>query len=234
MDHTDRALVAIADGVWTGTVPARILGMPLTATMAVLRLGDASLLVYSPVRLTTAWRAAVSSLGRVDHLYAPNLHHHRRIGEWSADFPSARVHAPIGLARKRPDLRIDRTIDARADPALAGVVDEVVIEGCRLNESVLFHRPSRTLVVADLVHNIGRPGHPWTRCYAGLMGFYGRVALSRMIRWAAFPDRPAARRSLDRVLALPFDRVVVGHGQPVAGDAPAALARAYAWLPGSR
>ena len=48
----DDALVSFADGVWIGTEPVRILGMPLTPSMAVLRLGDGSLLLYSPVRLT--------------------------------------------------------------------------------------------------------------------------------------------------------------------------------------
>ncbi len=62
------------------------------------------------------------------------------------------------------------------------------------------------------------------------MGFYDRVALSRMIRWAAFSDRAAARRSLDEVLAQPFDRLIVGHGAPLAAGGRDALAAAYSWL----
>ena len=62
------------------------------------------------------------------------------------------------------------------------------------------------------------------------MGFYDRVALSRLIRWAAFTDRAAARRSLDEVLAQPFDGLIVGHGTPIATGGRDALAAAYAWL----
>ena len=62
------------------------------------------------------------------------------------------------------------------------------------------------------------------------MGFYDRVALSRMIRWTAFPDKAAARRSIDRLLALPFERLVVGHGTPFATGGKEALAAACAWL----
>jgi hypothetical protein len=80
------------------------------------------------------------------------------------------------------------------------------------------------------VHNIGCPPDPWTKVYAGAMGFYDRIALSRMLRWMAFHDRAAARRSVDAVLALPFDRVVVGHGAPIETGAREALAEAYAWL----
>jgi hypothetical protein len=86
------------------------------------------------------------------------------------------------------------------------------------------------VVVADLVHNIGRPQHRWTEIYTRTMGFYDRVALSRMIRWAAFTDRVAARRSLEELLAYPFDRLVVGHGTPLAAGGREALAAAYTWL----
>lgn len=72
------------------------------------------------------------------------------------------------------------------------IVDELHVDGCRLDETVLVHRPSRTLVVADLVHNVGRPDGAWARTYTRAMGFYDRVALSRMLRWAAFSDRAVA------------------------------------------
>lgn len=210
--------------------PVRFLGMRLTATMTVLRLRNGSLLLHSPVAMTPGRRAAVEALGPVAHLYSPNLYHHLRIGDWSAAFPSARLHAPPGLSRKRPDLRIDRVHGAAAEPAFAGVVDELRIEGFRLEESVLFYRPARTLVVADLVHNIGRPRHLWTQVYTRTMGFYDRVALSRMIRWTAFSDRAAARRSLDELLALPFERLIVGHGAPIATGGREGIAAAYGWL----
>jgi hypothetical protein len=195
----DDSLTPFAEGVWVDCAPVRILGTRLTATMTVLRLGDGSLLLHSPLAMTPARRAAVEALGPVAHLYAPNLFHHLRIGEWAEAFPSARLHAPRGLAAKRPDLRIDR-VHAVPEPAFAGVVDELRIEGFRLEESVLFFRHARTLVVADLVHNIGRPQHGWTKLYTRAMGFYDRAALSRMIRWTAFSDRAAARRSLDTLL----------------------------------
>jgi hypothetical protein len=233
---TDAPLAPFADGLWLSTAPVRFLGMRLTATMAVLRLADDELLVFSPVALTPERRAAVDALGQVAHLYSPNLFHHLRMAEWVAAYPAAKVHAAPGLVRKRPDLRIDRIHRAasrapiEAEPAFAGLLDEVAIEGFRLQETVLVHRPTRTLVVADLVHNIGRPQHRWTQVYTRAMGFYDRVALSRMIRWTAFSDRAAARRSLEAVLAQPFEHLVVGHGAPLRGDGRQALARAYDWL----
>ena len=219
-----------ADGVWLSAAPAGFLGLRFTSTMTVLRLSDGSLLVHSPVALTPERRRAVDSLGPVRHLYAPNVYHHLRIGDWSAAFPEARVHAPRGLARKRRDLRIDRFLGSGPEPAFAGIIDEFPIGGFRLEETALLYRPARTLVVADLVQNVGRPRHGWTRFYTQVMGFHDRVALSRMIRLAAFPDRRAARDSIDALSAAPFERLVVGHGAPVLTAAREALVEAYRWL----
>jgi hypothetical protein len=230
MVSADTTLTRFAEGVWLDTDPVSFLGLRLTATMAVIRLRDESLLLYSPVAMTPERRAAVEALGQVAHLYAPNLYHHLWIGEWSGAFPSARLHAPAGLEKKCPNLRIDRAHGTGAEPAFAGLLDELAIDGFRLRESALFYRPARTLLVADLVHNIGRPQHFWTALYTRTMGFYDRVALSRMIRSAAFSDRAAARRSLGEVLASPFDRIVVGHGTPVVVGAREALAASYTWL----
>lgn len=227
---SEEPLTPFGEGIWLSTAPVRFLGLRLTATMAVLRLRDESLLLFSPVAMTPERRAEVEALGRVAHLYSPNTFHHLFIGQWAAAFPSARVHAARGLRRKRPDLRIDRTHGEVEEPAFAEVVDEVPIRGFRLQETVLVYRPARTLVVADLVHNIGRPAHGWTQVYTRAMGFHDRVALSRVIRWTAFSDRAAARRSLDAVLSHPFEQVVVGHGAPLTKDAREAVARAYEWL----
>lgn len=223
-------LVPFTRGVWVSTEPVQFLRMRLTATMAVFRLNDNELLLYSPVAITRNRRAAIEGLGAVAHLYAPNLFHHTWVGEWASAFPSARVHAPARLANKRPDLRIDRVHSSSPEPAFANIVDELPIDGFRLDECALFHRPSRTLVVADLLHNVGRPQHRWTKLYTRTMGFYDRIALSRVIRWTGFRDKVAGRRSLDRLLQLPFDRLIVGHGKPITVGARAALSAAYSWL----
>ncbi len=227
--HAMKQPIPFADGVWLDCAPVNILGMGLTSTMTVLRLPD-GLLLHSPIPMTDERRTAVANLGPVKHLFAPNLFHHMWLNDWISAFPEARVHAPAGLAKKRPDLRIDRVHAATPEPAFEGILDEVVIEGFRLEETALFFRPQRVLVVADLVHNIGRPPGLWTKAYATAMGFYDRVALSRVIRWTSFADRKAARRSIDRLFSLDFQRLVVGHGDPIEANTQRILEAAYRWL----
>jgi hypothetical protein len=228
---TPAGIARVTDGVWIASTPVRIVGMKLASNMTVLRLSHGELLLHSPVPMTPELRVAVEALGRVAHLYAPNTFHHLWMGEWASAFPDARVHAPSALKKKRPDLRIDRAHDLAREPAFEGVLRELHIDGFRLEETVLSYEPARALVVADLVHQIGRPDDLWTVLYSRAMGFYDRVALSRVLRWTAFSDRKAARKSLDALLDHPFESVLVGHGAPVLGGAREALAAAYAWLP---
>jgi hypothetical protein len=173
----------------------------------------------------------VNKLGRVAHIYAPNLFHHLHVRSWLDAFPSARLHGPKGLESKRPDLRIDRVHGSNSEAEFSDTIDEISIAGFRLRESALFYRPAGVLLVADLIHNVGRPIGLWPQMYTRLMGFYDRVALSRIIRWTSFSDRKAARKSIDRLLALPFNCLVVGHGDTINEGAQQALSEAFAWLP---
>jgi hypothetical protein len=223
-------LTELTSSVYLASEPVSFLGLRLTATMTVVCLPGSELLVHSPIPLSERRRAAVEALGTVTHLYAPNTFHHSWIGEWSQAFPEARVHAPRALAKKRPDLRIDRAHDRDALGPLVESLDEIHIDGFLLEESVLLHRASGALIVADLVHNVGRPPHAWTKLYCRAMGFYDRVAISRMLRWTAFHDTKRAKDSIERLAACTFEHLVVGHGAPVSGGARAALLAAYAWL----
>ena len=221
-------------GVWLASDPIRIVGMKLSATMAIVRLDSDALLVFSPVRLTEARFEAVRALGRVAHIYAPNTYHHTWAAQWAEAFPEACVHGPRALSNKRKDLRIDRHHDHDALGELGRDFEEIHVDGFALEETVLVHKATGTLFVADLVHNIGRPSHWWTVAYSKAMGFYDRVAISRMIRLGAFNDRAAARDSIDRLRASSFDRLVVGHGDPMPEGAHAAIEQAYAWLGSNR
>jgi hypothetical protein len=66
------------------------------------------------------------------------------------------------------------------------------------------------------------------------MGFYDRVALSRLLRWTSFDDRAAARKSVDALLAHAYEGLIVGHGAPIASNAREVLAGATAWLTPAR
>ena len=118
--------------------------------MAVIRLSNGSLFVWSPVALSDSLSASVTALGPVRHLVAPNALHHLFLGEWKSAYPAARLYASPGLRRKREDLSFDAELSDAPEPQWAVDIDQVVLRGSfALTEVVFYHRGARTALFAD-------------------------------------------------------------------------------------
>jgi len=224
-------LERFADGVWLASAPNKYLGWQLGTRMTVLRLGDGSLLIHSPIALDDSLKREIDTLGPVGHIVAPNLFHHLHAGDATRAFPEAKLHGAAGLRKKRPDLRLDAILGQQAEPAWRDDLETLTIEGTLLDETIFWHKPSGTLVTADLIENFESADDWWTRFYLKAGGIHGKVGLSRMLR-LAFRDRKKARRDIDQVLGWDFDRVVLAHGNPIGSDGAYAFRETYAWLRG--
>lgn len=224
-------LEPVAQGLFVVAAPLTMLGLHLGTRMTVLRLPDGTVLLHSPVPISPELQGAVDAVGPVAHIVAPNLYHHLHAGAWAAAYPKAQLHAPAGLRAKRPDLRIDADLEAApSQAAFAGALQALPIAGSLLHETVLLHPESRTLISADLVENFTTSDHWLTRQYLKVAGIHGRPGLAKPLR-LLFRDRPAARRSIDAVLAQDFDRLILAHGQIIQKDAREIVRQTYAgWL----
>ena len=152
--HNGRMLKPAGPDFWLADGPAvRFLRLfPYPTRMAVARLADGGLWVWSPIALDDALAAELDAIGPVRHLVAPNKLHHLALPEWVARYPEARLHGAPGLARKRRDLAFHTELGDAPDPAWVEQIDQVVFRGSRfLEEVVFFPRPSRTALVTDLL-----------------------------------------------------------------------------------
>jgi hypothetical protein len=213
--HVVPTWIALSPGFW----------LPLRST--VLTLSGGGLAIVSPVAFDDAVAARIDALGPVELLVAPSKLHHLHVAAAHARWPKARVHAVAGLREKRRDLHIDAEIEG--ERALDADLLAIPIEGVpSFGEHVFLHRPSRTLVVTDLVFHVQASRGWLTPLVLRMMGApRGTLGQSRAWRWAA-KDRGALAASLRRVLALDFDRLVVAHGEVIETGAKAALERAMA------
>lgn len=235
MKTDDESVVSVAPDVWQVRAPALRLpgGLRLPVASTVVRLADRSLVLYSPVAFTEGQHAAIAELGDVAHIVAPNLWHHLFAKEAAERYPQAVIHAAPGLAQKRGDLKIAREL-ASADRIFGDALDVLVIDGApSLNEVVLFHRPTGTLLCADLVFNIREPEGFMSSVLLAMTGVNGKLAQSRVWRFAV-KDRTAARASIDQLLTWKVQRISPVHGDATEID-PAKLAplmtRAYGGRP---
>jgi hypothetical protein len=64
--------------------------------MAVMRLANGDLFIWSPTALTDGLRAEVDSLGKVRHLVAPNSLRHGFIADWKRSYPDANLYMHSG------------------------------------------------------------------------------------------------------------------------------------------
>lgn len=205
-------------------------GFRMPARMTALPLSDGGVALISPVPLADGVAERVDALGPVRFLIAPNLLHHLYLGAAAERWPDALVLAPRGLRKKRPDLRVDADLEDGAPAGLASTIDVVRFDGApSVDEHVFFHRPTRTLVITDLVFNVTRPEGLVAHVALFFVGCHGKLGQSRAWRFFV-KDRAAAAASAARLLDLPFEELVPAHGDVVRNDARARLAAALRWL----
>ena len=222
-------LKTLADEVWVADAPNRFYGLEFGSRMTVVRLGDGSLLLHSPIAIDQAMKTEIDALGPVRHIIAPNVYHHLHAKTASELYPSAKLHLAPGLDKKRPDMRADAILGGGQEPSWQGEIDAIPIEGYRLNETVFVHHLSRTLLCSDLLENFRTSDDWYTRVFLKLNGVHGKPGVSRALRMA-FRDKRAARKSIDAILEHPFDRIALAHGDPITHDGRETLRSGYAWL----
>lgn len=219
----------IADG---GTV--RFFGMPFPTRMTVARLADGRVWVHSPIALDAALRAEVDALGPVAELIAPSILHHLFVGAWQAAYPQAQTWAAPGLRRKCPHLRFDADLEDGAPAEWGDEIESLVFRNSHLvNEVVFHHRPSRTLILTDLIENFDAQSLGWTmRLLARLGGVLGPCGSTPRDFRASFrgAGREQARACRDRLIDWKPQRIVLAHGKCIEEDATKFLTRALSWL----
>jgi hypothetical protein len=228
-------LLQFGSEIWIADGPVTsFYGFPYPTRMAVIRLSDGSLFVWSPVVLSESLCASVEALGPVRHLVSPNALHHLFLGEWKSAFPAARMYASPRLRHKRKDLTFDVELGNAAEPDWAADVGQVVVRGSfALTEVVFFHRRSGTALFADLIQNFPRD---WFKGWRGFLARHGGIVAPNPGTpgdWrTSFLNRRAARASLETILSWPIEQVVIAHGDLPTGDGTAFVRRAFSWLVG--
>lgn len=208
------------------------LGFRYPTRMAVIRLTDGGLFIWSPVSLSPELRAAVDALGEVRFLVTPTALHYLALPEWKAAYPGAALYGAPGSRARAKQVAFDADLGEDVPPGWAGQIDQAAMRGNRIaTEIVFFHRASATLLFADLLQNFP-PGwfSGWRALIARMDGMIGPAPRVPQKFRVAFSDRRAARACLEKISAWPAERILMAHGDPVRADARPFLAGAFAWL----
>lgn len=207
-------------------------GFPYPTRMAVVRLPNASLWVWSPIALTDTLATAVDSIGRVRYIVSPNKLHHLYLPEWSRRWPDARLFAPPGLARKKPELRFDAELGDEPNPLWMSEIDQVIFRGSfAMEEVVFFHRASGTAIFGDLIQRFSGSGMSrWKRTLLRLDGLLGERGSTPREWRATFVHRNRTRAARERVLGWRPVRLLIAHGECADSGASEIIAAALRWI----
>ncbi|MGN6375430.1 MAG: DUF4336 domain-containing protein [Sphingomonas sp.] len=233
-------LKPVADDIWTvDSGPIKAMGMALPVRMTVVRLPGGDLWLHSPTRCEPRLLRALQQLGTVRHLVAPSIAHWTMVHDWQRACPGAVTWAAPGLA-KRPQvrasgMRIDHDLGEEAPPAWRDVVSPAIVPGAfGYRELIFFHRPSRTLVLTDLVQNLEPAKLP--RGWRLLLRLAGSTAPEGgtpvYLRLVIRPRRREAATAIRAMLAMAPERVIFSHGALYDAPVEPQLRRALAWLLG--
>ncbi len=216
----------IAEGLWSVNGHFQTPLFRGSVRMTVLA-GDEGLVLYSPVALAPEAIARIAELGPVRAILAPNLYHYRFLRQAAEAFPQARVFVPAALEARSGPIPRAETMTRDRPPALPGGIDHLIVERHAIRETVLFHRPSRSLVTADLLYNYQSEHGAGEKAFFRLLGCYGAPGVVFYHRFA-IRDKAAVRELVEQVRTWNPQRIVIGHGR-IIEDSTAAELFAAAW-----
>jgi len=225
-------LQSLGPDIWLAEGPVvSFYGFPYPTRMVVIRVSGGGLFVWSPIALAPELKAEIDALGPVAHVVSPNKIHHLSMGEWQDAYPSAKLYASPGLAKKRNDLRFEATLGDSPLVAWAADIDQVEMgNSWAMNEIVFFHRKSRTAIFADLIENF-RPG--WFKGWKGWLARLDGIVMPNggaPREWRLTFKKTIARAALARIIAWQPEQVVMAHGELTRTDGAAFIRKSFRWL----
>ena len=207
-------------------------GFPYPTRMAVVRLSDGGVWVWSPVALTGELASSVEAIGPVRHIVSPNKIHHLFLREWADRWPNARLYTPPGLARKKPEVHFDAELRDEPDPAWEADIDQVIFRGSlAMEEVVFFHRASRTTIICDLIQRHSQEEMSgWKGKLMQLDGLVGAQGSTPREWRASFLRRGPARAARHKVLNWRPSRLLIAHGECAQTGATEIIRNALSWI----
>ncbi len=206
--------------------------LPTRATIVVLP--SRGLLLVSPPPVEAGGLEALDALGVVEQVLVPNTFHYLNAHAVVVRYPTAVFLASPGLFARVPGLPPGQELTERAPDAWAGAVEHAILGPTRgVSEVALFHRESGTLILTDLAFNLVSLERRFDRIAWRVAGVPSGFGPSRTARLFLLHDRVLAEAFLQRLVAWPFRRVLVAHGEALETDAVGVFRRAFAaYLPG--
>ncbi|OJD36178.1 glutamyl-trna amidotransferase subunit a protein [Diplodia corticola] len=219
----------------------------------VVRMQNGALAVFSPTALTDELKKKVDSMGEVKYITALDYEHHIFLGPWYKEYPNAKVLGPEGLPEKRQKQNNEnvpfavvfepsKKHEIKVDPEFDAEFEYEYVHAHANKEIVFNHKPTKTLIEADLIFNMpaieqhSRVGGDaqtgfLTKFFSLFTNLQGEATGHRRFLWymASKQDRAAFNESVERINAWDFERMIPCHGDVIEKDGKTAFQKVMKW-----
>jgi len=232
-------LKPVTENVWIVDGPLIRFGMPwpkvqFPTRMTVVRIGG-DLFIHSPTPLSPALRSELERVGRPRWIIGPNRLHYWWIPEWHASFPDSAVYLAPRIkeqARGRIDFAA-ATLTADAGYPWDADIATLPVAGSFMTEVDFFHRPSRTLILTDLIENfepakVGSFVMRWLTRLGGVLDPAGQMPRDMRLTFA----RSRLKAAVETMISWDPERIILAHGRWYDTGGTRELRRAFRWLLG--
>ena len=207
-------LQSLAPNLWLLSYPLKMLGVDLNRNVTVIRLASGQLIIHSTAPFSSEDVAAICALGQPGWIVDTLLRHDTFAAEGRAAFPEVPYLAPEGFSE---NLAFSTSSLIPEPDEWNGEVAVLAIDGApEFGEVVMLHRPSRTLIVADLIFHFSHPEGFWKKTLLHLATVDGEYdpGVSKPFK-QAIKNPEAFATSMRTLMNWDFDRIIVGHGDPI-------------------
>ena len=210
----------INDQIWILEYPVRFGGMDLFGRTTIIKLSNGELIIHDPCRIDDTIKKQIDDLGEVKFIIAPGNFHHLFVTDFQQQYPEAETFICPGLERKRPDIRFDWVLGNKPDARWEDTLDQVLIQGTRIIwEVAFFHKPSQTLILVDLLENIGDDYQHQAGLY---LRFWWKLIFRMWNNPKAAPEyqmgwgnKNIVKIGLHKILSWNAERVILAHGENI-------------------
>lgn len=198
--------------------------------MAVIKLSNNDLMVYSPTPCTSELKEEVSKIGEVKYIVCPNLFHHLFAKEWLDNFPDAKLIASKQLSKKRPDLKIDFFLEDNLPEQITNDFMTMSISSM-LYETVFFHKNDKVLITSDILENFKGSDDFWTSIYLKTFKIEKRLTWPAPLRMVYAFSFSKAREQFNTILNWPIEKIILAHGDEIIkSNGQQALRQSLHWI----
>ena len=187
-------------------------------------------------------------MGTVKYLIAPDIEHHLFLDSWHDAYPDASLIGPEELKIKRDRMGKSlpwtylwkRGVPPSVDAAFDQEFKYTFVWAHPNHELVFFHKPTRTLIQADLMFNLpateqySKSGTSATSGYLTKAFIFFSNPQNTWVKkftwyFMSSNDRPSFNQNIRTIDSWPFDRMIPCHVDVIESGAHSMFRKVFSW-----